>query len=195
MLNIVLAGTGGQGTVLAARLIGETAAAKGWQVRGSETIGMAQRGGSVVSHLRVAEKPGETAWSPLVSPGQAGLIIGFELAEAARALPLLSPEGTVIVADKTVQPANAEQRYNMEEILAYLGKTARRVIVADSAKIEEFAGARGLNVALLGVAIEQGALPFTLEEMEASLKSRIKSAYLEQNIKTLHAGGSFIKSA
>ena len=92
MLNILLAGVGGQGTVLAAKVLAQAALEKGWQVRTAETIGMAQRGGNVVSHVRIGNK-GEQVHAPLVSRGTADLIIAFEPAEAARVLPYLAPAG------------------------------------------------------------------------------------------------------
>ena len=85
MLNVLLAGVGGQGTVLAAKLLAQAALEKGWQVRTAETIGMAQRGGNVVSHVRIGDK-GETVHASLVSRGMANLVIAFEPAEAARVL-------------------------------------------------------------------------------------------------------------
>ena len=87
MLNILLTGVGGQGTVLAAKVLAQAALEKGWQVRTAETIGMAQRGGNVVSHVRIGNK-GEQVHAPLVSRGTADLIIAFEPAEAARVLSL-----------------------------------------------------------------------------------------------------------
>ena len=89
MRNVLLTGVGGQGTVLAAKVLAQAARAKGWQVRTAETIGMAQRGGSVVSHVRMGDN-GEEVIAPLVAKGTADMIIAFEPAEAARVLPYLS---------------------------------------------------------------------------------------------------------
>ena len=92
MRNVLLTGVGGQGTVLAAKVLAQAAQAKGWQVRTAETIGMAQRGGSVVSHVRMGDD-GEEVIAPLVAKGTADMIIAFEPAEAARVLPYLAPDG------------------------------------------------------------------------------------------------------
>ena len=92
MRNVLLTGVGGQGTVLAAKVLAQAAQAKGRQVRTAETIGMAQRGGSVVSHVRMGVN-GEDVFAPLVANGTADLIIAFEPAEAARVLPYLAPPG------------------------------------------------------------------------------------------------------
>ena len=100
MIDILLAGVGGQGTVLAAKVLAQAAQNKGWQVRTAETIGMAQRGGSVVSHVRI----GEGAYSPLIAKGCADAIIAFEPAEAVRAFPYLKKGGSVTVSSSPVKP-------------------------------------------------------------------------------------------
>ena len=97
MRNVLLTGVGGQGTVLAAKVLAQAARAKGWQVRTAETIGMAQRGGSVVSHVRMGDN-GEEVIAPLVAKGTADMIIAFEPAEAARVLPYLAPDGVMVSA-------------------------------------------------------------------------------------------------
>ena len=101
--NIVLCGVGGQGTVLASKLLAAAAMDRGLPVKTAETIGMAQRGGSVFSHVRV----GDGAASPLIGKGKADLIIAFEPAEAVRQLAYLRPSGTVVVSDRAIVPASA----------------------------------------------------------------------------------------
>jgi indolepyruvate ferredoxin oxidoreductase beta subunit len=94
VINCILAGVGGQGTVLASKLIAQAAMDKGQNVRTAETIGMAQRGGCVVSHVRV----GDEIFSPLIPKHTADIIIGFEPAEAVRCLSYLKKDGTVVVS-------------------------------------------------------------------------------------------------
>ena len=106
MLEILLTGVGGQGTVLAAKVLAQAALQKGWQVRTAETIGMAQRGGSVVSHVRMGTQ-GEPVYGPLVAKRCADVIIAFEPAEAVRVLPYLAPEGRVVTACTAIQPVSA----------------------------------------------------------------------------------------
>ena len=106
MLNILLTGVGGQGTVLAAKVLAQAALEKGWKVRTAETIGMAQRGGNVVSHVRIGNK-GEQVHAPLVSRGTADLVIAFEPAEAARVLPYLAPDGVMVSATTAIEPITA----------------------------------------------------------------------------------------
>ncbi|MBP5751237.1 MAG: 2-oxoacid:acceptor oxidoreductase family protein, partial [Treponema sp.] len=86
--NILICGVGGQGTVLAAKIIAQAAINQGQKVLSAETIGMAQRGGSVVSHVRI----GDDAFSPLIPQGQADLLISFEAAEAVRNIPYLKKD-------------------------------------------------------------------------------------------------------
>ena len=100
MTNILLAGVGGQGTVLASKLLARAAMDAGLNVRTAETIGMAQRGGCVVSHVRT----GDDIASPLVPKHTADVMIAFEPAEAVRCLDYLAPDGAVIVNKKAVMP-------------------------------------------------------------------------------------------
>ena len=95
MLNIMITGVGGQGTVLAAKLLAQAAEARNWRVRTAETIGMAQRGGSVVSHVRLANQGESCIDAPLIARGEADLIIAFEPAEAVRCLGYLRPGGAL----------------------------------------------------------------------------------------------------
>jgi indolepyruvate ferredoxin oxidoreductase beta subunit len=177
-MNILLTGVGGQGTVLAARLIGETAIAKGLPVRGSETIGMAQRGGSVTSQIRI----GDGAYSPLVHHGMVDLLIGFEAAEAVRASPYLKADGTMVVCDKQVESSIPGNSYNKAEMLDWLRTNIKQCYILES---EKLTSERTLNVALLGVAIAHNLLPFTFEEMEASIRKRVKPEFVERNLKAL----------
>lgn len=100
MMNCLLAGVGGQGTVLASRLLAQAALEMGESARTAETIGMAQRGGCVVSHVRI----GGERTGPLIPRGLADVLIGFEPGEAARCLAYLRPDGLLISAVRPVQP-------------------------------------------------------------------------------------------
>ena len=101
--NILICGVGGQGTVLAAKVLSQAAISSGEKVMSAETIGMAQRGGSVVSHVRI----GSDVYSPLISEKTADIIIAFEAAEAVRNIRYLKDNGLVIVNKKIVQPVTA----------------------------------------------------------------------------------------
>jgi indolepyruvate ferredoxin oxidoreductase beta subunit len=186
-MNCLITGVGGQGTVLLSRLIGEAAIAQGMDVRGSETIGMAQRGGSVVSHLRM----GPGMFSPLIPPGKAELIIAFECAEAVRVLGFLAPTGKLLVLDRGIAPVTSslgggyDPAAMLAHLQAHLGE--RLTVVSWELLIERCGNSRVANVALLGKAIAQGLLPFSTEEIIAVLKRRIPAKYLEMNIRALGA--------
>lgn len=125
MINILLTGVGGQGTVLAAKVLAMAAAGKGWHVRTAETIGMAQRGGSVISHVRMGNL-GEEVYAPLITHGTANMIVAFEPAEAARTLSYLAPDGVVVTAQSTVEPVSAaldSLSYSSENVIAGIQRT------------------------------------------------------------------------
>ncbi|MBQ7719221.1 MAG: 2-oxoacid:acceptor oxidoreductase family protein, partial [Clostridia bacterium] len=117
--NIILCGVGGPGTVLASKLAAAAAMNRGFGVKTAETIGMAQRGGSVFSHLRI----GDDIASPLIAKGQADLIIGFEPAETVRMLPYLKKGGSAVVSSRPIMPVSASigaSVYPLGEIMDYL---------------------------------------------------------------------------
>ncbi|MDR0382235.1 MAG: indolepyruvate oxidoreductase subunit beta [Oscillospiraceae bacterium] len=189
-MNLIIAGVGGQGTVLLSRLVGQAALDKGFDIRGSETIGMAQRGGSVVSHVRV----GADIHSPLIPPKGAGLIIAFEPGEAVRALPFLSADGAMVVFDRPVHAASGAPdggAYDAAAMLAYLRAQVGRLTVVEGARaLAACGGAKAINVALLGVAAAGGLLPFDLADAERALRARIPARLLDMNLRALAYGAS-----
>ncbi len=187
--NIMIAGVGGQGTVLAAKLVARAAMDAGLAVRSSETIGMAQRGGSVVSHVRVSDGPID---SPLMARGTADVLLGLEPGEAVRCLPYLRPGATVIANAHPVPPVSAALKrasYSGEAMLEYLGRTGARLVVVDGdAVCTEVGSPRVLNVALLGAALATGALGFTTAQLEAAIRESVRKKFVDMNIQALHAG-------
>lgn len=186
--SCLLSGVGGQGTVLASRLIAAAAMARGQQARTAETIGMSQRGGCVVSHVRI----GETIYSSLIPVGGADLIIGFEPAEAVRVFRYLKPGGTVIVNNQAIAPVTASLSdfvYQAEDMLAYLKAHAGKVIVIDGdAAARECGSTKVLNIALLGAALATGELGISEEEMQKAIREKVKPAFYEMNLKALAFG-------
>lgn len=186
--SCLLCGVGGQGVVLASRLIAGAAMEKGNNVRTTETIGMAQRGGSVVSHVRM----GNEVHSPLIPLGTADVLIAFEPGEAVRCLPYLKKDGVVITNSRIVKPVTASlggSMYNGEDMIAYLRNNTERLIVIDGEKICSEAGSQKvLNVALLGAAAGCGALGITMEEMTDAVRKNIKEKFIELNIRALRLG-------
>lgn len=188
-MNFILAGVGGQGTVLASKLLAKTAMAEGLFVRTAETIGMAQRGGCVVSHVRT----GGRINSPMVPLGQADLVLGFEPSEAVRCLPYLRPQGTVVAAVRPIQPVTLTLKggsYGAQEMIDCLRTRAGRLITVDGEKIcRECGSPRVLNVALLGAAAASGCLGLSPEKLEQSLREMVPARFLEMNLKAFRLGG------
>lgn len=187
--NCLLCGVGGQGVVLASRLIAYAAMEQGDFVRTTETIGMAQRGGSVVSHVRA----GEEVHSPLIPAGGADVILAFEPGEAVRCLPYLKEGGLVITNSRIVKPVTASlggSSYSGDEMLDYLEKKAGRVIVVDGDEICRRAGSpKVLNTALLGAAAKSGALGISMNEMLEAVRKNVKEKYIALNETALKLGG------
>ena len=186
--NIMLAGVGGQGTVLASKLIAQSAMNHGQNARTAETIGMAQRGGCVVSHVRI----GEELHSPMIPQGSADLLIGFEPAEAVRCLPYLREGGTVVVSSKAIKPVTASlsgSDYNGAEMLAFFKQQVEKlIVVAGEGICAQCGSAKVLNVALLGAAAASGVLGLTLEQLLETIRQRIPERFLDSNLKALSAG-------
>ena len=195
MLNILLTGVGGQGTVLAAKVLAQAAQAKGWQVRTAETIGMAQRGGSVVSHVRMGND-GEEVLAPLVAIGSADLVIAFEPAEAARMLPYLAPTGVLVSATTAIQPVTAAlsaEPYRSTDIVAHLeeimndGDEKRFFPIADDSLIRRIGNRKALNTVLLASALSLGHVPLSLDDLKEAIKVCVKPRFVDLNMAAIEA--------
>ena len=187
--NIMICGVGGQGIVLTSKLIAATAVAHDTPVMSAETIGMAQKGGSVFSFLRL----GEGIESPIFPEGTADLLIGFEPSEAVRMFPYLKKGGTAIVNTHPIMPVTAAlngSHYDGADMLDYLKANAGRTVFVDGDKaLAELGSPKVLNMVMLGAAINSGLLPFTLQEIEDTMKATVKPQFVELNCKALRYGG------
>lgn len=165
--DILITGIGGQGTVLASRLIAAAALEMGLFVRTSETIGMAQRGGSVVSHVRI-DSENKSSIIPLHT---ADLIIAFDQNEALRCIKRLKPDGKMIVNINNMTPPNNElERYNP--------------IMIDGYTIAEQSGSyKAVNTVLIGAAIKHKVLEFDADFMKRILMNTIPQKYIDLNIR------------
>lgn len=192
--NCLLCGVGGQGVVLASKLIAYAALDKGLFVRTTETIGMAQRGGSVVSHVRM----GDNVHSPLIPKGQADVIIAFEPAEAVRNLDYLREGGVVIVNDKAIKPVTAtlsRQQYEGTRMIEYLKGKVERLFVVDGESVCQRAGSdRVLNVALLGAAAGSGVLEISVDDVQTELEKHVKPQFVQMNKKALELGATILEA-
>ena len=189
MTDIVLCGVGGQGTVLASKLIAAAAMDKGLDVMSAETIGMAQKGGSVFSHLRVGRK----VHTPMIAKGTADIIIAFEPAEAVRMLPYLKEGGGVIVNSHAVKPVTSvlkDSGYDGSEMVGYLKENVENLTVIDCEKAcREIGSPKVTNMVLLGAAVRSGVLDFTMEEITETMKRMVKPQFQEANVAALNYRG------
>ena len=183
--NIVFCGVGGQGTVLASRLIAAAAMKEKKHVMTAETIGMAQRGGSVFSHMKIGE-----ANSPLIGKGEADLIIGFEPGETVRQLPFLKKGGAVVTSIRPVQPVSAmigRASYDSDAMIAYLKAHVDHLILVDADRaLGEIGNPKVLNMVLLGAAMKTGAIGVDPADVEEAMRGRLPEKLWEVNTRALH---------
>ena len=187
--NIILCGVGGQGTILASRLIAAAAMAEGLPIRTAETIGMAQRGGSVFSHIRIGGGA-----SPLIAKGEADLILGFEPGEAVRQLPYLRQGGTVVTSTRPVVPVSAmvgQSSYDPAAMLDYLRQYTEHLLLVDADQaLQGLGSAKVLNVVLLGAALRSGSLGLDAAALEQALNEKVPQKFLALNQRALAWYGS-----
>lgn len=147
--NILLVGVGGQGILVASEILSEALMLSGYDVKKSEVHGMAQRGGSVVSHVRYGDK----VYSPIIADGEADILLGFELLETYRYLPLMKPEGRAVVNTLKINPpgvATGKQSYPAQ-IPEKIQSLCRDSIMIDGLALAKQAGnAKTANTVLLG---------------------------------------------
>ncbi len=183
--NILLCGVGGQGTVLASKLLAAAAMAKDIPVMSAETIGMAQRGGSVFSHLRM----GGELYSPMIAKNSADIIIGFEPAETVRMLPYLKKDGYVVTSSKPIVPATSSLKgsaYNGADMIDYLREQVKNLTVVDAeSACREIGSAKVLNMVLLGAAIRTGVLDLTEDDIKRAVDTMVNPKFRELNFKAL----------
>ena len=189
MIDILLAGVGGQGTVLAAKVLAQAAQNKGWQVRTAETIGMAQRGGAVTTVVRV----GEDVKSMVSDAGCADVVVAFETTEALRNLPQLKEGGSLIVNDVAIRPlpvltGAASMPENARERLREAG-----ALLIDADAIARAAGnAKCANVVLVGALAARLDIP--IEVWEETVAERVPQKTVEANLAALRAGRAVIEN-
>ena len=186
--SIIIVGVGGQGTLLASKILSLAAQERGLFVRTSETIGMAQRGGSVSSHVRICAEN----LSPVIPQGHAELLLGFELSEAARTLGKLAPDAKAVINAEKIVPTNVALKkgvYLEDEYLALINKRVPNALLIEGTPLAGEAGnRRSLNVVMIGAATGAKILPFTEEEMRAALRKAVKEKTLAVNEKAFDLG-------
>ncbi|HPJ31115.1 MAG TPA: indolepyruvate oxidoreductase subunit beta [Methanothrix sp.] len=184
--DVVVVGVGGQGVILISEIIGRAAMLAGLSVRGVETHGMAQRGGSVINHIRVGCK-----YSAMISPGSADVLLAMEPAEALRYASYLSPKGVALVNTRPVMPVTVttgQARYpSIEEILSPLREVACEVKAMDATGLAAKAGSpQATNVVMLGAIA--GYLPIEEATLLSALSETVPARFLEINRKAFELG-------
>lgn len=190
--DILISGVGGQGTVLASRLLAAAAINQGSFARTSETIGMSQRGGCVVSHVRIDSQKS----SSLIPLGGADLLIAFELSEAVRSLPRLRKGGCLVVNTQVIKPVTASlgaSKYDTEEIMKYIENNGADVHLIDGYVIANQAGnVKAVNVVLLGAATATGKMPFSREVILDAIVENVPQKFRELNQRAFELGYQYI---
>ena len=182
--NIMIVGVGGQGTLLASRILGNTVLNEGYDVKVSEVHGMSQRGGSVVTYVKF----GDAVHSPIFDKGEADIILAFELLEAYRALPWLKQGGKIIVNRQQINPMpviTGAAQYP-EDIEGKLSAVAN-VTALDALSLAEQAGsAKAVNVVLIGLMAKNTDIPY--EKWVETVKTTVPAKFLEINLKAFDLG-------
>ncbi|HCO74376.1 indolepyruvate oxidoreductase subunit beta [Clostridium sulfidigenes] len=183
--NILFIGVGGQGTILASKILSEGLLRNGYDVKMSEVHGMAQRGGSVTTQVRFGEK----VYSPLIEKGKADAIVAFEKSEALRALPYLKEGGHLIVNDYEIHPVPVLiglEKYP-EGVNEALRSTAENTVIIKAAEIaKDLGNMKAQNVVLLGALLK--ALDIKEVNWEEVVASLVPAKAVELNKKALVAG-------
>lgn len=187
VINILLAGVGGQGTLLASEVLSEALMMAGYDVKKSEIHGMSQRGGSVISHVRYGAK----VFSPIIPEGEADVLFGFELLETYRYLPWLKEGGKVVVNDLKIMPApvaSGQMEYTAD-IPGKLVNLVGRVRIVDGNALALRAGnVRTANVVLLGALSTELEIPQNI--WQEALRKLVPEKFLDENLKAFELGRS-----
>jgi len=187
--NIVLAGVGGQGTLLAAEAIGVAAVKDELNVRVSEIHGMAQRGGAVVSTVRI----GEDALSSTVLDGQADVLLGFEPLETLRNLKYASEKTLVMMSTERIPPtelAAKNVKYpSIEKLIEKVQIFTSHVLLVEAPRLAKKAGSSlAQNVVLLGALAGAGVLPVKTESLKEAVRELVPAKHLEMNLRAFELG-------
>jgi len=187
--NILITGVGGQGVILMSELLGRAAVADNLRVRGSEILGMAVRGGSVTSSIRI----GEDVHGPLIPTGKCHVLVGMEPSEALRNIAYLSKSSLVLVNKAITIPFTVsigESSYpSLEEIMGQLSKASSRIVQLDAVKIAQEAGSRlATNVVMLGALFGTEQLPIKIATIKETITERFPAKLAPVNIKAFDLG-------
>jgi len=187
-LDLLITGVGGQGVILASDIIGEAAMAAGYDVKKTDSLGMAQRGGSVISHVRIAPQ----VWSPLIKQGEVDILVAFEKLEVARWAYYLCPRGGIAIVNKQALPPLSiglgnEQYPSDEEITNILRQWSDRIYFIDgTSRVRGLGNIRTLNMFMLGCV--SLFLPLKVHLWKDSISQRVPSGMRQINITAFGRG-------
>lgn len=211
MINVLIAGVGGQGIQLASHMLCVLAMSKSWDAICFDSAGLSEMGASVTSHVRIANN-GEKLYTPKIAKGSADLILAFEPMEAARNLPYLAKSGQIITATSTIQPPNSSltsSNYTSEEVIENLKTSlytaimhnmktsgnknknmrySKMYIVNEDGIAEGRGEAKGLlSTILLTEAIHTECLPFQRNDMAHTIDMCVRPAFRDANLEVMDA--------
>jgi len=192
--NIVLCGVGGQGTILASKVIAQTAVRLNQKCRVGETHGMSQRGGSVISHVRI----GENIYGALTPDAHGDLMIAFEPVESLRYMNYLKKDAYIILNNQPIIPTSVNSGLATypayTEIINHLTQISKNIIDLPATKLsEEIGGVLFLNMVVLGTAVKVPGFPYSKEQMMESIKELVKPQFIDTNLRAFEAGVSAYK--
>ena len=181
-LNLLITGVGGQGIILASDIVGETTIAAGYDVKKTDSLGMAQRGGSVVSHVRIAER----VYSPLIKPGAVDILLSLEKLEAARWAHYLKQDGIAIVNNHALPPLSVSlgnDRYPTDEEIHGIFKeyTGNIYFIEGTGRARELGNLKTLNIFMLGCVSRFMAFPVSTwqENISRRLPEKVRQLNLD----------------
>ncbi len=183
--NVMIVGVGGQGSLLASKLLGKLLLTKGYDIKVSEVHGMSQRGGSVVTYVRFGDK----VYSPIIDKGEADFIVSFEMLEAARYTEFLRPDGKIIANTQQINPmpvitGAVEYPAELEKKIKDAGID---LVAVDALSLAEQAGSsKAVNIVLMGILSKY--FDFTEEEWNKAIESSVPEKFLELNKKAFALG-------
>ena len=185
--DLLITGVGGQGNILASDIVGEAALAAGYDVKKTDTLGMAQRGGSVISHLRIARHVN----SPLIRQGDVDILLAFEKLEAARWIQFLKPGAVAIVNDHSLPPLSVNvgnETYPEDQLIMDIlaQKKARVHFVEGTQKVIELGNIRTLNIFMLGCL--SVLLPIDTEVWKESIRQHLPERLVDINVTAFESG-------
>jgi len=185
--NVMIVGVGGQGSLLASKLLGRLLLSRGYDIKVSEVHGMSQRGGSVVTYVRFGDK----VYSPIIDKGEADYIVSFELLEAARWTEYLKPQGRIITNTQRINPMPViigAAEYP-EELVEKMRSAGIAVDAIDALSLAEEAGSsKAVNLVLMGRLSKY--FDFTQEEWLAAIETSVPPKFLEMNKKAFRLGAN-----